>query len=136
MSTLPEQLRIPDGLQRHVCLVAVLLLGAGAATLSACTNDTSTGEAWDVGDDGTPPVKQGVYNAEFEIVEDGCEPPLRELSESYSDWPPVTNAILVDENPSSPSTLPPYVRTVIYEVRTGEHGGVSANLPDAEPTWR
>lgn len=63
-----------------------------ALAVIVCTGCGSSeeGESWHVGDETPPaaPLSPGIYEAEFEIVEDTCDPSLESLFGKVERWPP------------------------------------------------
>jgi hypothetical protein len=69
--------------------------------LIACgsTNDDAS---WDVGEVDQPPdpITHGIYEAEFEIVEDGCKPSLETIFGKEENWPPPEVGVFVTDQES------------------------------------
>lgn len=84
----------------------VLLVGALA---SGCSEYVDSGE-WNVEQEQRErvdfPVIQGKYNAEWEILEDTCEPSLEELMSQWEDWPPPQRGIVVRPGEQTASGFP------------------------------
>lgn len=69
--------------------VSIFALSSLLLAVAAC-GSAQGDSGWDVDEDEDQPKKitHGIYEAEFEIVEDGCEPSLETIFGNEDNWPP------------------------------------------------
>lgn len=74
-----------------------------------CSDHEDT-EPWDLEDPKVEsvdfPMIQGKYHAEWEILEDGCEPSLASIMEQWDEWPPPTMGLVVSTGGEATDYLP------------------------------
>src|SRR5690554_1673248 len=74
------------------------MLGLCILLQIGCTDSAEHIEAWDLEDDIPPDTTflPGVYEAEFEIINDGCEPSLYDIFDKVEGWPPPLTFVFYD----------------------------------------
>lgn len=58
--------------------------------ICACGISGEHSDGWNTGEENVEltPIVQGIYEVEFEVVDDGCEPSLEEIFGRIDNWPP------------------------------------------------
>src|SRR5690554_359411 len=70
-------------------LITYTALGTCILLQIGCTDSADHIEVWDLKDEiPNTPFLPGVYEAEFEIINDGCEPSLHDIFDNVEEWPP------------------------------------------------
>src|SRR5690554_2578022 len=70
-------------------LITYTALGTCILLQIGCTDSADHIEVWDLKDEiPNTPFLPGIYEAEFEIINDGCEPSLHNIFDRVEGWPP------------------------------------------------